>query len=522
MTSNVAPNTASDSSPDRAAGPAPAARIAVIGAGIAGLSTGCYLQMNGYQTDIFEMHSLPGGLCTSWKREGYTIDCCIHWLTGSRPGTGFYKLWQEVGLIQGLTLIDHDEFSRAEFPDGPTVILYTDLDRLEKHLLEVAPEDAAVIKEMLAAARFLATHELPSDLPPRQLMRTKDMVRIMPRMLRIMPKLKKWNALSIGEFTDRFKNRYVREALRQIWLPEMSAFVLIGTLAWFHGRQAGYPIGGSLPMARAVEKRFVDLGGTVQYRARVEEILVENDRAVGVRFADGREERFDYVISAADLHATVFDMLGGRFVDDTVRGWFTDFVPFPPLVFVGVGVAREFPEVPFSASGISMELETPLQLGGQAVARLDFRIRNYDPTMAPEGKTIITSMIPTTYEYWKDLSADRAAYEAEKKVVSDAVVNTLDRRFPGLASMVEVVDVATPTTFERYTGNWRGSFEGWQPTPANLTMEMPKTLPGLDRFYLAGQWVAPGGGLPSGVMTGRQVAQLICHRDGRKFRTTLP
>jgi phytoene dehydrogenase-like protein len=39
--------------------------IIIIGAGIAGLAAGCYAQMNGYQTSIFEMHSLPGGLCTA-------------------------------------------------------------------------------------------------------------------------------------------------------------------------------------------------------------------------------------------------------------------------------------------------------------------------------------------------------------------------------------------------------------------------------------------------------------------------
>ena len=57
-----------------------------------------------------------------------------------------------------------------------------------------------------------------------------------------------------------------------------------------------------------------------------------------------------------------------------------------------------------------------------------------------------------------------------------------------------MIDVATPMTFERYTGNWRGSFEGRQPTPANLTLEMLKTPPGLDNFYLAGQWVVTGAG----------------------------
>ena len=65
--------------------------ISIIGAGIAGLAAGCYGQMNGYDTQIFEMHNQPGGVCTAWKREDYTIDACIHWLVGSNPKSNFIQ-----------------------------------------------------------------------------------------------------------------------------------------------------------------------------------------------------------------------------------------------------------------------------------------------------------------------------------------------------------------------------------------------------------------------------------------------
>ena len=73
----------------------------------------------------------------------------------------------------------------------------------------------------------------------------------------------------------------------------------------------------------------------------------------------------------------------------------------------------------------------------------------------------------------------------------------------------------------RYTGNWRGSFEGWLPTPEWQMKDVPRTLPGLSGFWMVGQWVAPGGGLPSVPMSARQVQQLICKGDGVKFRTSV-
>ncbi|RLG50541.1 MAG: NAD(P)/FAD-dependent oxidoreductase, partial [Thermoproteota archaeon] len=91
-----------------------AKRVVIIGAGIAGLSTGCYLQMNGYETEIFEMHSAPGGLCTSWKRKEYTFDGCIHWLVGSSPSVSVHRVWMELHAIQGKEIVDFDEFCRIE------------------------------------------------------------------------------------------------------------------------------------------------------------------------------------------------------------------------------------------------------------------------------------------------------------------------------------------------------------------------------------------------------------------------
>jgi phytoene dehydrogenase-like protein len=113
------------------------------------------------------------------------------------------------------------------------------------------------------------------------------------------------------------------------------------------------------------------------------------------------------------------------------------------------------------------------------------------------------------YEYWKMLRQDPERYEAEKEQIADQVVASLDRRFPGLAARVEMRDVATPITFERYTGNWLGTFLGWRITTKTLRLRMGKTLPGLKNFYMAGQWVEPGGGVPTAALSGCDVIQII-------------
>jgi phytoene dehydrogenase-like protein len=245
---------------------------------------------------------------------------------------------------------------------------------------------------------------------------------------------------------------------------------------------------------------------------------------VGVRLTDGSEHRAGRVISAADGHATIFEMLEGRYVDEEVREPYEEWPIFAPMLFVAVGVKRTFDDEPFSVTGTSFPFRRPTEIGGAVRDRFTVHIYSHDPTLAPEGKTSLAVIMPGDYAYWKELAEDRSAYDEKKDQVARTVVELLEQRYPGVSGQVEMVDVATPLTFERYTGNWQGGSEGWLFTPENAdtytTRPMRKTLPGLENFHMCGQWVQPGGGLPTGVTTARSLVQAICKEDGTKFRTT--
>ena len=498
--------------------------IAIVGAGIAGMSASCYAQMNGYRSRIYEMHTQPGGLCTAWQRKGYTIDYCIHWLSGSKLGGSMYRLWEEIGLVRGVELVDLDEFFRYEGEDGRVVTLYRDLDQTEQHLCELSPPDAPLLREFFGAARKLVGKDMMADVPPREAMGALQGLKMAPRMLPYLRPFWKWGRVTLDEVAGRFRDSLLAEAFRAMWPPQSAVFFMIATFAWLHEGSAGYPIGGSLPLAKNVEHRYLELGGEVRYGACVDQILVDGGRAAGVRLADGSEEPADQVISAADGHATIYGMLGGRYVGEVHRDLYerAALPLFTSILFVGVGVDRDFSDEAQIVSGVNMPLAEPFALGGRTYDRVHVRVHNFDPTLAPAGKTAITCMLEADEPFWSELrAADGDGYAAAKQQVADAVVRTLEWRWPGLAGQVEMTDVSTPATLVRYTGNWKGSFEGWLPTPEWLVKQVPRTLPGLDGFWMAGQWVAPGGGLPSGPMTARQVQQLICKRDGLPFRTSV-
>jgi phytoene dehydrogenase-like protein len=495
--------------------------VIIIGAGFAGLAAGIYARLNGYDATIFEMHNLPGGLCTSWERKGYTFDCCIHWLVGSSPHSGMHDMWEETGVSRNQKIIDLDQYLRLEDASGRTLVMYTDIDRLEKHLLEFSPQDEKPIRKFIGGIRMCLPFNMPSKHDPA-LKRIRKQSKTVFNFIINGKKMKEWMNITCESFSREFKDPLLREAFREMWVPEFSMLFMLFTFAYLHNKNAGYPIGGSMPMSKALESRFKELGGKLNYRKRVAKILTEHNIANGIRLEDGTEYRAARVISAADGHATLFSLLDGKFGDEKTREPYEKWKRFPSLIFVSLGVNRTFDEIPKSVSGLTFHLKRPVEIGDKVRDKLFVHLYNHDQSMAPKGCTAITIMLETGHEYWKSLAQDKKVYLQKKEEIGQIIIELLNERFPGISSQVEAIDVATPLTFERYTGNWKGSFEGWLITPENagvIMKPMSQTIPGLKNFYMCGQWVEPGGGLPTAIMSGRRLVKSLCREDKRKFKT---
>ncbi len=487
--------------------------IIIIGAGVAGLSAGCYAQMNGYQAEIFEKHTQPGGLCTAWQRKGYTFDGCIHHLAGAGPQSRLHRLWKELGIFNRHTMIFHDDLVRVELPDGQSVSLYTDLERLEAHLKALAPEDAPVIDRYLRAARRFLDFDLlavPFDSGPAET----------AKLITMLPTLIKWGGITLEQFAQQFKSPLLRQVIPtlQYDFPGVPVMVHLNFLAGCATHTLGSPSGGSLAFARSLAEQFETLGGQIHYKSPIAKILVQNDRAVGVCLADGTEHHADVILSAADGYTTLFEMLDGRYVDDRIRAYYAAAPGGNEMNFcVALGVARDMSAEPHA---LTCFLAQPAELLDSPHDRMDVEIFNFDPALAPAGKTSLKVLLKTSYTYWKALSADRVRYDEEKQRVAETVIAQLDKRFPGLASQVEVIDVSTPLTIERYTGNYHG-LQVWAAPGAGI-LDMLKggtrTLPGLAGFHMAGQWAEAMIGISTAAISGRNAIRRICKEEGRKFR----
>lgn len=491
-------------------------KVIIIGGGMAGLSAGIYSRLNGFDTEIIEMHSITGGQCTAWERKGYRFDYCLHWLAGTRKGP-FNDIWKETNVINdGVEIIDHEIHTRITADDGREFVMYTDLGRWEEYLCKLAPEDEKSIRKMCSEMKKSEFLQPYSD--PPALRTIKSTIKSMAGMLPIFILFLKYGRKSCKEYFRmlNFKNKSLIYFLDSIYgSRDFSAMAFIMMFAWFNQKNAGYLAGGSRPLISRMTEKYLSLGGILTTTKRVRKIIVENNAATGVLLTDGTEIRADYIISAADGHSTIFDMLEGKYLSRKILNAYDKWELFTPLVQVSFGINQ------IIESDIPVEtfLATE-QMIGRTKTTFGYSLMNYcfDRTMAPDGKSVIIMRFESPWDLWENMNEKE--YKEEKKQIERDAIILLEKRYPGIKEHIEVTDVATPLTDVRYTGVWKGSYEGFMPSSKNLMDNLNPVLPGLKKFYMAGQWLFPGGGLPPAAQSGKWAIQYICKEEKTAFKTS--
>lgn len=487
----------------------------IIGGGVAGLSAGVYGQLNGYDTEILEMHNIPGGQCTAWKRKDYTFDYCIHWLVGSSHGP-FHRIWKETGAIDENTVMwDPDTYVTMKMPEGDDFIIYSSIDRWEEYLTQMAEVDKKPIRQMCRDMRNMATMQM-SEKPPFK----KNLLDLGRFIGKSGPALRLWIKYRNTSLQDYFRqlgfqSDYLKERLIKIAgvMEDFSAIAFLFTLVWFSQKNAGYPLGGSLPFSYRMVDKYKELGGTFTGKARVEKIITNGGKALGVRLEDGTVKYADYVIGACDLHAIMYDMLDGKYITPKITHAFEKWPLFKPIVQVSFGINR-----PVDCKYHTYQVLAQGEKIGSTSISFGYGISNYnhDPIITPEGKCVMKMLFESPIEIWEGM--DREAYQKEKEVIAREASEKLVQIYPDTKGHIEVVDVATPLTDIKYTGVYKGAYEGFLPTSKNMTKSLDMKVKGLDNLFLIGQWLYPGGGLPPSAQSGKWVFQWITHKDKRSFR----
>jgi len=313
-------------------------KVVIIGAGIAGLSTGFYAQKNGFSSEIYEMHTIPGGVCTSWKRGEYLFDHCLHWVIGCNKSTSLYSVFKDLGISDGVEFY-YTKVFRHIISGSNSIKVYTDINLFEEELLKQYPHEKKGIKKYLELVRKYTLFKPPMDGDFGDLS-FLDYLKMIP----FIPSFMSLKSITIEKFLNKlFKGSDIKEMLFRLFpVKNMPAIMAVLPLSYMHVKEGGYPLGGSLRFAQVIEKRYKEMGGEIHYNSKVKKIITKNNKVTGIELEDGRVVLADIVVSACDGRSTIFNMLDGKYVSNKIAKFYKNPKLWPPLISISLGINKDF------------------------------------------------------------------------------------------------------------------------------------------------------------------------------------
>ncbi|MCR5800283.1 MAG: NAD(P)/FAD-dependent oxidoreductase [Lachnospiraceae bacterium] len=488
-------------------------KVIIIGGGISGMTAGIYLQKAGFDTVILEKNAVPGGECTGWKREGFVIDNCFHWLTGTKEGSDLNELWKEIGMLGGDVDIYHKDEFYSYTSDGKTVTFWRDLERTKAELLELAPEDRENIEAFIENVRKVESMTVPVEKPFDK-MGLKDYVKMGASMKDIPAVQKAYKGMSIDDLANTFKNPVIRRALCLMIPPKSPAFSFIASYATITAGNGDIPLGGSLAASLRIASKYESLGGKLVKNAPVKEILIEGDIAKGAVLENGETIEGDYVIAATDAGHIFTKLLPESYMPKSLG---REFKSGNYSVFSGFHAAFAVDgEHRFGQESEFFDAEE-MMVAGTKVNIFGIKCYDYDRSFAPEGKSVIQVQIVQSendYEYWRSLrDSSPEEYNKKKHELADEIRERIEKSFPEVAGKLRLLDTWTPATYQRYCNAYNGAYMAFVADKNVKSVRTKGTVKRLKNVFLAGQWLMGQGGLPVAAAMGRFAAWRIADKE---------
>ena len=487
------------------------ATIAIVGGGVAGLSAGIYAQMNGHQATIYERHFKAGGNLTGWDRNGYHIDNCIHWLTGTNPVTKLYRMWKDLGVLGNVPMHRAEKLYTFE-KDGQSISLCRDTEQMKQQMLRIAPQDR---KEILPFIKAVRAARRVYGITGKDNSRKSSTL----QKLGSVPALLPYYGLTTGQLAQRFSHPVLQGFIASFMTTEFSALALIIVFGTFCGANGDIPEGASCAMAKRMTDRFLNLGGKLCLKKGVAKINTCNERADSVTLEDGSTVQADYVIIATDPSVAFGQLLDKKMMPKSLKKQYAD-PKMQRFSSYHCAFSCDSSVLPFEHEII---LEIPEQYRRELRADyLMLREFSHEQGFAPEGKNLLQTM---TYCFEKDarsfirLSKDKTAYKATKERIAQLTNQIILEKYPMLRDKLQCIDVWTPATYRKYVGSQIGSFMSFILPPSTAPLRLSNKIKGLKNVILATQWLQAPGGLPIAAEAGLYSIKRVLKCEKKAART---
>jgi len=495
----------------------------VIGSGMGGMTSAAALAKMGHKVLLLEQYKTLGGLTHSFSREGFSWDVGIHYLGCVAPGE------QERGLIDWIshTPMGFESmgavFDTLHIADAPPLALSRPYEAQERDLKDRFPDEVEAIEAWTAALR--AGRETMYKLIPTRA--TPDFVGHMLEWWNGRA-IDKWCARTTQEVIDSItQNPELAAAFAAQWgdhggRPHKASFGMHALVCGSYLESgAWYPVGGGKAFAEHLLPTITEAGGEPRAGVRVDTLLFENDKVVGVHTSEGEDIHSDVVISNIGVRETLNHLLPADCGHDD---WIREVQALPASIahfslFLGfegdveeAGATRSnhwfYPTGEVDAVWKTAPDGDPPMF---FVSFASLKDPSHDP--GPRQKHAGEMTVWTDWSAvarWADLPSGARGedYKAFKQQVGDKMFAQFKAHFPDLAELVVFRELSTPLATTAITGHHEGAFYGLDVTPERTLSDALKAKTPIEGLYLTGQDVAsPGiqGALWGGILAAASV-----------------
>lgn len=490
-------------------------QVVVIGAGLGGLCCGAHLAKHGFPVTVVEQHHVPGGYATSFARGRFDFEVSPHGTALADNATG--RMLKALGVSERIDLVALPGVYRHVTPDLDITVPQRDPDAFVRLLAEHFPAEKAGIAQFVDD--LVAIAEAVDNLD-----RYKD------SRFKLITSLPYWTLWKIrnktlGELLDGYvEGPAAREALVAMWpyygLPpsKLSAFYFAVATGSYLRDGSYYPRPRPQSLSMALAEVIEAAGGKVRYGTAVEKIDVQNGAVEGVVLSDGTALPAQVVVSNANATDLFDRMLPQAAVPSDYREKLGEYRPSISSFIVWLGLHQDLTGIvegynSHIGSGRGPEADYRSCLEGE-VDRGAFILTLYDKLYegySEPGSSTLQILFFSGYEPWRRFETDyragrKEAYYEQKARWTEILIRRAEETVvPGLSSMIEVKEAATPLTNWRYTRNPEGAIYGFEQATNNAFYNRIGNRTPVDGLYLASAWGFPGGGIV-GVLTGGQQA----------------
>jgi all-trans-retinol 13,14-reductase len=484
----------------------------VIGSGIGGMTTAVLLsKYAGQRVLVLERHYVAGGYTHSFARPGYDWDVGVHYIGDvTHPGHPTRRLFDI--LTDGEVEFEPMGEVYDRMVIGGEVYDYrAGLREWKTQMLEYFPGEHRAIDGYINAVKD-AAHASQSFFAEKALPNRVSKV-VGSRMRKSF--LTHANTTT-GEVLDALtSNPRLKAVLTGQWgdyglPPARSAFVMHAIVANHYFRGGAFPIGGASTIPAAAAKVIEAAGGRVLISAEVDQIIVQNGAALGVRMTDGRELRADRIVSNAGVHVTYGSLLPEQVARDIGAPGLLDTVTRSLghlSLYLGLdGTAEElglkkpnlwvYPSDDFDGDMDAFEADpdAPLPLtyiSFPSAKDPDFERRH-------PGHSTIDVIVPAKHEWFAEWDGTRwhkrgDAYEARKQQFTDRMLAQVFAHVPSAKQHLDVIETSTPLTTQHFTNYGAGELYGLNHNAQRFDQQWLRPRTPIKGLYLTGQDVFTAG-----------------------------